>query len=62
MYTNGGEFYECIIYVLDPKATKIIRVFAAQGHIHMIKNNDINFDRSTNGIGLRPPANCDNIN
>ena len=63
MYTNGGEFYECIIYnILDPKAIKIIWVFAAHEHIHTIESNDMNFDRSPIGIRLRPPANCDNIN
>ena len=27
-----------------------------------IKNNDMNFNRSPNGIGLRPLAKFDNIN
>ena len=36
--------------------------FAAQENIRTIKNNDMNFFRSPNDIGLRPPENSDNIN
>ena len=35
---------------LDPKTIKIVWVLAAQEHIHTIKNNDMNFNRSPNGI------------
>ena len=50
------------MYILVPKTIEIVWVFAAQEHIDTIKNNDINYNRSPNGIGLRPPAKSDDIN
>ena len=50
--------------IFDPKTTEIIWFFTAEERNHTIKNYCMNFkfNRSTNGVGLRPSTNAYDIN